>query len=1085
MVFIYGLLAFIIALGCDADFSIALIIGCITSFITYVIRANRASAKEIEERKTKQSTRATGISQDQLQTILNRLAVLEQEVHRLKNQLSVSETDSALSPQQQTDSLETPAYVPSQTHEYQTSVSQGIEWDLPLPDRETANLTEQEQFTQPATVAIPATTESTGIAASIPSQTKADSGIDFSTPATPVTPIQKTAVPDLFEKAKSWLFGGNTLVRMGVLVLFVGVSLLVKFAADYGLMPIEVRLAGIAAGAIAMLGVGWRLRQKRPGYALIMQGGGVGLLYLNIFAAFRLYHLLPQLMVFGLLVTICVLAAFLSIRQNARSLAVMGSLGGFLAPVLISTGSGNHVALFSYYALLNAGIFGIAWFKAWRPLNMLGFFTTLIVASLWGWRSYTPDKLWSTEPFLILFLLFYSGIALCYAIRRRLELKNYLDSILVFGTPLAFCALQTGLMHKIDFAMAWSAIALGGYYLLIATWLKRYRKETLQMVFESSLGLGILFATLAIPFATLNERITAAAWAIEGAALLWAGLRLNRRLLRYSGLILQLIAGAVLLSNHLLTDSNTNTLFDGGYLSALMMAAAGIYSAWRLQAEKEPSEDDLPGLSMLAGIWGLFWWLGGNTSQILNHIMLDAGRLTGFLLLALSTAIIAHLLQSLLRWRQAGWIALTLPTSMLALSVLVILLDNPMQLSGMILWPFAMICGYLLLYRAQGQYAEKTLAWHHTLLCLALAAIGYCLLKEPFAFSDPAWQDRRIWAGAGATGIILTLILCQQPRWPIQHYRQPYLVQVALPLWLVFNLITLNALVTGYSTILTWLLWLLSCLFSYGLLYRLDSLLTRTILSKLHIISGYLLILLSSLLLNRLFESWDLSHTWYWSAWAYIGGMLLILLGRCPLNWPMQAFSTAYRLWIGAPVAILLGLWSFLMLTNNGSPSPLPYIPLLNPLDIAQILVGYALFDWLRAPAIRQWLSDRPWPAYALGACVLLWLNAVLLRTLHHWGNIPYHVDTLFASMTVQMSLSLFWSMQALAFMLWAVHKGIRLLWLTGAALLGLTVLKLFVVDLASIGSVERIISFIGVGLLLLLIGYFAPLPPHKKDDQA
>lgn len=1063
MVFIIGTLVFVVALLCDAEISTALAFGCLAGIIVYVVRANRQSTQEIAERQARQAAgKQPPADEAQLQTILRRLGDLENEVARLRAQLSgepfaptVREPDPEPVAVKPTPADHQPAIIPSSV--------------------------------EPPTVT-PATVPPTAVtrAAAVDTPT---SSIDFSTPATPPAPQsakepKKQLGTPLLDMAKAWLFGGNTLVRVGVLVLFVGVSLLAKFAADYGMFPVELRLTGVAIGAIAMLGVGWRLRSKRTGYALIIQGGGIGILYLNIFAAFRLYHLMPQLMVFGLLVTVCVLAAILAVRQNAPSLAVMGSLGGFLAPVLISTGGGSHVALFSYYALLNAGIFGIAWFRAWRPLNLLGFTATLAIASLWGALSYTPDKLWSTEPFLILFLLFYSGIALCYAIRRQLRLKNYLDSVLVFGTPLAFCALQTGLMHDIRFAMAWSAVGLGAYYLLIAAWLKRYRRETLQMLFESSLGLGILFTTLVIPFATLDERITAAAWALEGAALLWAGLRLQRRLLLYSGLLLQGIAGGVLLLNRLLGGGDPAP-FATGYLSALLLAAAGIFSAWQLQRHKAQSEPlgDLAGLSLLTGLWGLFWWLGGNSVQILDHIMLDSVRLTGFVLLALASALIAHLLQTLLRWREAEWVALALSPVLLLLALLTVGLDSPMPINGQWLWLLAFVCAWVLLYRERQLASASILDWCHPLLTLALSAVGFMLIREQFNPFDTHWSRRETWAALCATGIPLTLILCRLPKWPIRAYPRAYLLRAGLPLLALFNLAALSSVLDQtYWLLADGLLWPLAGLLTYGLLYRLDTLLGSKALGLLHAVGGYALGLLGMCWLARLFDWWDLSTTWYWSAWAYLGGLLLVLFSRCPFAWPMQRYLTTYRLWLGGPLALLLGLWSFLMLARDGDPAPLAYLPLLNPLDIAQLLVGYALFDWLRAPPIRAWLEKQPWPAYALGACVFLWLNAVLLRTLHFWGDIAYRPDALFASTTVQMALSLFWAALALTLMLWAVRRGIRLLWLVGAVLLGITVLKLFVVDLASIGSIERIVSFIGVGLLLLLIGYFAPLPPHKKD---
>ena len=82
-------------------------------------------------------------------------------------------------------------------------------------------------------------------------------------------------------------------MRVGVIVLFFGVAFLLKFASEHIEIPIEARLIGVAIGALVMLAIGWRLRLSRPGYGLILQGGAIGVLYLTVFAAFRLYQLLP------------------------------------------------------------------------------------------------------------------------------------------------------------------------------------------------------------------------------------------------------------------------------------------------------------------------------------------------------------------------------------------------------------------------------------------------------------------------------------------------------------------------------------------------------------------------------------------------------------------------------------------------------------------------------------------------------------------------------------------------------------------------------------------------------------------------
>ncbi|HSC80000.1 MAG TPA: DUF2339 domain-containing protein, partial [Chitinolyticbacter sp.] len=296
--------------------------------------------------------------------------------------------------------------------------------------------------------------------------------------------------------ARNWLFGGNTVVRIGILILFFGVGFLIKYAADHSLLPIELRLAGVTLGAIALLVIGWRLVEARRGYALILQGGGVGLLYLTAFGALKLYHLLPPAFALVLMVAFCGLSAWLAIRQDARSLAVMGSIGGFLAPILASTGSGNHVLLFSYYAMLNAGIFAIAWFKAWRPLNLVGFVFTFGIGTIWGAQSYSPALFASTEPFLLLFFAFYLAISVLYALRQGATPKRIVDGTLVFGTPLVGFGLQAALVADFEFGMAFSALGLAAIYLGLAGWLFRRRDAGLTLLAESFLALGVIFATL-------------------------------------------------------------------------------------------------------------------------------------------------------------------------------------------------------------------------------------------------------------------------------------------------------------------------------------------------------------------------------------------------------------------------------------------------------------------------------------------------------------------------------------------------------------------------------------------------------------
>ena len=292
------------------------------------------------------------------------------------------------------------------------------------------------------------------------------------------------AEPPLFAAIRSFFTGGNTLVRVGVIVLFFGVAFLLRYMAEHSHISIEVRLSGVAFASMALTILGWRLRKTRGGYALALQGGGVGILYLVIFAALRLYHILPATLAFPLLALIALLSAILAILQNSLSFALLGVCGGFLAPVLASTGEGSHVVLFSYYAMLNAGIVAIAWFKAWRPLNVAGFLFTFAIGTVWGVLKYVPADFATTEPFLVLFFLFYLGIAMLFTLRQPTKTIGYVDGTLIFGTPIVVFALQSAMLHDRLMVLAYSAIVLSALYLAIAYLLKRRAGDSYKLLFE-------------------------------------------------------------------------------------------------------------------------------------------------------------------------------------------------------------------------------------------------------------------------------------------------------------------------------------------------------------------------------------------------------------------------------------------------------------------------------------------------------------------------------------------------------------------------------------------------------------------------
>jgi uncharacterized membrane protein len=233
----------------------------------------------------------------------------------------------------------------------------------------------------------------------------------------------------------------------------------------------------------------------------------------------------------------------------------------------------------------------------------------------------------------------------------------------------------------------------------------------------------------------------------------------------------------------------------------------------------------------------------------------------------------------------------------------------------------------------------------------------------------------------------------------------------------------------------------------------------------------------------------DGGGSWPAIAWALVPAAALVVLPKlvARVSWPFGAHEETYVAIVGSGLAIFLVLWSLVTnLSMRGDPFPLPYVPLLNPLDLAQafvllVLVRHGLH--LHKARYRV-LSDLKVPelAWLLAALAFLWLNAVLLRTLHHWAGVPFELEAMFRSTLVQTALTIFWTVLALATMLFATRRATRIVWIAGAALMAVVIAKLFLIDLSRIGTVERIVSFVGVGLLMLVVGYFSPLPPARKE---
>jgi uncharacterized membrane protein len=927
----------------------------------------------------------------------------------------------------------------------------------------------------------------------------ARAGAAPSRPAAPPKPPSEP--PAWFTAARRWLFEGNLVAKIGLLILFIGVSFLLKYAAARVTVPIELRLAGIVLVDLAALAWAWRIRVSNRGVSLPLQGTCMAVLMLVVFGAFRMYQLIPAGMAFGLLFLLTIGTCALAVLQNAQWLAIFGIVGGFAAPILTSTGQGSHIALFSYYALLNAGVLAIALKRSWRALNLLGFVFTFSIGTAWGVLRYEPQDYLSAQAFLALFFLYYVGIAVAYAHLEAPKLKSYVDGTLVFGTPMLAASLQFGLVKEFEFGMAYSALALGLFYGVLATTLAR-RRAAYGLLVEAFTALAVVFATLAIPMA-LDGRWTSAAWALEGAGIVWIGLRQRQPLAWVFGLLVQLGAWLSFIGSVSGLDQQA-AMNSNLWLGFLLLAVSACIMAVRFRSHA--ATDAQRGLHILSALFlagAAIWLVGGAWTEI---ALRTSGRLQANLLAAsaLGAAVVLALIARRMAWSMARGLALAV--QLLAGLVLAVLLAlnwsvapvTPDLFSTPILGSVLLLAGALFSAWALTRSAQQVpavlpkavLAYAGTwwLLVVAPTLANWLLAHYQIAVSGNV--DPHSGLRASAYGL---MIAATTPLWIrlSQRLAWPALRAAAAPAWLLFGAGTLAMIGILYDGRMPvreeWAafaaLWLVSEWLMRAVAIK------ETVLIVLHTLRStgpWLMIWpVGAYWIGRSLEGGGADPAWanFLPAWLMMGGLAWVMRRVRADGWPVEPVAAWYR-----NVLLPLGCaWSLLLvtvwnLTQDGAMAPLPYIPLANPLDLTSIFAlllsvsGYRLLQERLEPYRPRLLAAAALAAYA-------WFNLALLRTVSHYVGVPYRFDPMFDSQFVQAMLSLLWSVTALLMMRYAARKQERKLWIAGAILLGVVVAKLFLVDLSNVGGVERIVSFLGVGALMVGIGYIAPYPSARDGE--
>lgn len=882
----------------------------------------------------------------------------------------------------------------------------------------------------------------------------------------------------------AWFVRGNPLLKIGVVVLFFGLAFLLRYVGSH--LPLWFKYLAVFGAGLAATLAGEKLRAQNREYGLVLQGFGFGVMYLTALAALKWHHLLPAPLVFAVMLGAVAAMAALAVRRDAQIMAQFALAGGLAAPVLISDGSGNHVVLFAYLALLNTAVAWIAWHKAWRSLNITGFVGTFAIALSWGLRDYTAAHFATTEPFLLYHWLLYTAVA-CFFARQTLSHEPFsgslksipndaplerimatfaayashirgLDSTLLFGTAVTAFSMQYRMVEHWQHAAAVSALGFAAVYAVFALWFAR-QDDDFAVMKQAFAALSLLFVTLAVPL-EWDGAWTASAWALEAALVYVFGMKLRQPHTRLLALAVFVLAAVAQLGEWKLFPHGSETLMGGSLWSTLWLMGGGAAMAWTWFRQPEKLAAWENGFQAAVQALAL-------ANAVALPMMLFAETGTAYAMaaytLALAAAQFRHQNKVLSVFAVGtGWWGMLLAAGASNSGVL--------QLTAAVL----VLAAAFLLHKSRWQ-PENAVTLN--------AAAGWALL--PFAallamagVSDVlphAWSPSDFWAVWWAVWPPL-LAASRGGNW--KQGLQTCAVAGWLYAWSLFYV--LSDWDAGTRVFATLTLAMMTALSLRAMTWQPEKL-RRS--AAWHGIALAVFGAAWTAWLGKLGGRYA-DGVWAQLAWLAVP-MLLWTAFTAWRNHPRLQPRAVYWRW-GSMAAALLAL-AWLLVANWVAPraSGLPYLPLLNPLELATAAIVWQTWRWHGLWLAEYAPDERKMQAVLPSALALFAVSALVMRVWHEYDGVAWRLRDLLASFGLQASLSIVWALLAIGLMVRGNQQAARPLWFTGAGLMGVVVAKLFLVELGNSGGVARIVSFIVVGLLLLLVGWFAPMPPKGEEDDA
>jgi len=412
-------------------------------------------------------------------------------------------------------------------------------------------------------------------------------------------PFQKESLPFRFE---------NLLSKIGIVTLVLGIAFFVKYAIDKDWINEVGRVAiGVLTGGV-LIGIAHKLRKKYDVFSALMVGGGISVLYITITLAFREYHLFDQTLAFIILIAITIFSVILSLVYDRKELALFSLLGGYASPLMISTGEGNYVVLFSFLFILNSGMLAISMRKKWGIIGIVSFVCTQLFYWVWLMNSFEIQYTGALTFGILFFVQFYLLALFDHFLSDR-KISPF-QVCVILANNLSLFAASIYIFNETEMKVQ-GLITLAMAFVNAIVMIALFRKATVdKRLIYLIISIVLSFVSLAIPV-QLNGHVITMFWAAEIVILLWLWQKSHIKVFQVGFILISVLTlfSYFMDAYHIYFDlyDPLPVVFNRIFMTGLVVIVAFVVSRFMLNKENN-SANGIGDVTTMKRLWAIVIW---------------------------------------------------------------------------------------------------------------------------------------------------------------------------------------------------------------------------------------------------------------------------------------------------------------------------------------------------------------------------------------------------------------------------------------------------------------------------------------------